>query len=255
MKKLYKGMQDPSKTFLLIGSDEEVNSIKEELKGQGISPQVQSIMPNVLPDALQELEGVAAVCCVPGTLPKSDLLTLRQFCQDKSAALFFCMPGLAALQENMQVRNVGFMSFLSPVPEPLSHWWNRLIKRLFDLLVSGAFLFFLFPFIYIVAAVIIKRKSPGPVFSLTKERNMKGKTFSRLDFRTDALPETLFLQKSSVKKMPQLLNVFLGDMPVVPGLVKCQFCKDADVWYRQNWSLWLDIRILVKAMFNKNKIE
>ena len=255
MKKLYKGMQDPAKTFLLIGSDEEVNDIRAELNGQGLSPRIQSISPDALPDALQELESVAAVCCAPLALQKSDLQTLRQFCREKSAELFFCVPGLAALQENMQVRNVGFMSFLSPIPEPLSHWWNRLVKRLFDLLVSGLFLFFLFPFIYIVAAVIIKRKSAGPVFSLTKERNRKGKTFSRFDFRTDALPESSFLHKSSVKRMPQLLNVFMGNMSVVPGLVKCQFCKDADVWYRQNWSLWLDIRILVKAMFNKNKIE
>lgn len=253
MKKLYKGVQDPDKTFLLIGDDVEVADIQAELNGRDLNPRMQSILPDALPDALQDLKGVAAVCCVPGTLSKADLLTLRRFCQEKKVSLFFCTPGLAILQENMQVSNVGFMSFLSPKPEPLSHWWNRLVKRLFDLLASGVFLFFLFPFVYIVSAVIIKRKSAGPVFSLTREKDGNGKSFNRFDFRTTDLPESSFLQKPSVKRMPQLLNVFMGDMSVVPGLVRCQFCKDADVWYRQNWSLWLDMRILVKAILNKIK--
>ena len=255
MKKLYKGMQDPDKSFLLIGSDEEVADIQAELNGQGMAPHIQRVLPDAMPDALQELEDVAAICCVPGSLQKSDLLTLHQFSQEKKVALFFCMPGLVALQENMQVRNVGFMSFLSPVPEPLSHWWNRLVKRLFDLLVSGVFLFTLFPLIYVIAAVIIKRRSAGPVFSLDREKTGKGKSFNRFNFRTTDLSESSFLQKSSVKMMPQFLTVFMGNISIVPGLVKCQFCKDADVWYRKNWSLWLDIRILAKALLNKNRIE
>lgn len=255
MKKLYKGMQDSAKSLLLIGTDEEVADIQAELNGQGMSPHIQSVLPDAMSDALQELEDVAAICCVPGSLQKSDLLALRQFSQEKKVALFFCMPGLVALQENMQVRNVGFMSFLSPVPEPLSHWWNRLVKRLFDLLVSGVFLFTLFPLIFVIAAVIIKRKSAGPVFSLDREKNGKGKSFNRFSFRTTDFSESSFLQKSSVKTMPQFLNVFMGNISIVPGLVKCQFCKDADVWYRKNCSLWLDIRILAKALLNKNRIE
>ena len=255
MRKLYKGMQDPAKLFLLIGTDEEVAEIQAELNGQGLTPQIRSLLPDALAGSLPELDNVAAVCCVPGSLQKTDILTICQFCQDKKALLFFCTPVLSVLQKNMQVKNVGFMSFLSPLDEPLSHWWNRLVKRLFDLFVSGIFLFFVFPFIYIVAAIIIKRKSVGPVFSIVKEKNKKGKNFGKLNFRTDGLPESSYLQKPAVKKMPQFLNVFMGSMSIVPGMVKCQFCKNADEWYAQNLTLWLDIKILVKALFNKNKIE
>lgn len=255
MKKLYKGMQDPTKSFLLIGTDEEVADIREELNGQGMNPQIRSVLPDALLDALQELDNVAAVCCVPGALQKADMQKLYQFCQEKKAVLCFCTPVLGVLQKNMQVKNVGFMSFLSPLDEPLSHWWNRLVKRLFDLLFSGVFLFFVFPFIYIVATIIIKRKSAGPVFSIVKEKNKRGKTFGRLTFRSDDLPESSFFRKPAVQKMPQFLNVFMGNMSVVPGMVKCQFCKNADEWYVQNWSLWLDIKILLKALFHKNKIQ
>ena len=180
MRKLYKGMQDPAKTFLLIGTDEEVTEIQAELNGQGLSPQIRSLLPDALAGSLPELDNVAAVCCVPGSLQKRDILTICQFCQDRKALLFFCTPVLSVLQKNMQVKNVGFMSFLSPLDEPLSHWWNRLVKRLFDLFVSGIFLFFVFPFIYIVAAIIIKRKSVGPVFSIVKEKNKKGKNFGNI---------------------------------------------------------------------------
>ena len=255
MKRLYKGEQDPTKRFLLVGTDEEAAEIQSELYGQGIAPQIQSILPDALLNSLQNVDNVAAVCCVPGAIQKDDLITLYQFCQEKKAVLFFCTPGLSALQKNLEVRNVGFLSLLSPLEDPLSHWWNRLAKRLFDLLVSGIFLLFIFPFIYIIAAVIIKRKSAGPVFSFAKEKNGKGKYIDSLSFRTTDLPASSILQKPAVKKMPQFLNVFTGNISIVPNMVKCQFCKNADVWYMQNWSLWLDIKILFKAMLNKNKID
>ena len=255
MKRLYKGVQDPTKRFLLVGTDEEVAVIQSELNGQGIAPHIQSILPDALLNSLQNVDNVAAVCCVPGAIQKDDLITMYQFSQEKKAVLFFCTPGLSALQKNLEVRNVGFLSLLSPLEDPLSHWWNRLAKRLFDLLVSGIFLLFIFPFIYIIAAVIIKRKSAGPVFSFAKEKNGKGKYIDSLSFRTTDLPAASILQKPAVKKMPQFLNVFTGNISIVPNMVKCQFCKNADVWHMQNWSLWLDIKILFKAMLNKNKID
>lgn len=275
MTQLYRGMQNPANSFLLIGTDEEVAEIQAELKGQGIAPRIQSVSPDAWSDSSLDLENVAAVCCVPGALKPTEVSALFRSCQEKNIMLYFCVPGLGVLQKNMQVKNVGFLSFLSPLDEPLSYWWNRLLKRLFDLLVSGAFLFFVFPFIYIAAAIAIKRKSAGPVFSRIKEMGKGGKVFERLTFRTADLPAGSFFQGAVMKSLPQFLNVFMGSMSVVglqlikgteepmpsiynyvkPGLVKCQFCKNADVWYVQNWSLCLDFRILIKALLNKNKIE
>jgi len=255
MRQLYKGMQDPDKKILLIGADEDVAEIRKELSGQGLTPQTKCVSPELLSESLQDLEDVAAVCCVSGSVKGTDLLALYQCCQDRKMAMFFCTPGLSVLQRNMQIKNVGFLSFLSPVEEPLSHWWNRLLKRLFDLLVSGVFLFLVFPLIYIVAAIVVKRKSPGSVFSVVKEIGWTGKPFGKFVFRTDDLPADSFFQKPAVKSLPQFLNVFAGSMSVVPGIVSCQFCKNADMWYRQNWSLWLDVKILLKALLNKNKME
>lgn len=274
MSILYKGLKDPNRNFLIVGTDEEAAVIQTELSGQGIASRVQVVSPETLSDTLQELGNAAAVCCASSAVKCVDLSVLSRFCQDNNAQFFFCMPELAALQKNMRVCNVGFLSFLSLQNEPLSHWWNRMLKRFFDLLLSAIFLLIFFPFIYIVAAVIIKRKSAGPVFSIFKEIGSKGKRFERMTFRTADLPAESVLNKNYVKSLPQFLNVFTGSMSVVglqllreggdavpatcnyakPGMLNCRFCKNADVWYTQNWSLWLDVKILVKALLNKNKI-
>lgn len=275
MRILYKGMQNPNKGLLIVGTDEEAAEIQAGLSGQGIISQVQVLSPESLSEGLQAVDNVGAVCCASTAARSADLSTLSRFCQEKGVCLFFCIPELAALQKNMRVRNVGFLAFSSPLDEPLSHWWNRVAKRIFDLLLSGLSLLIFFPFIYIAAAIIIKRKSPGPVFSFTKETGRRGQRLERVAFRTADLPAESFLQRDRFRLMPQFMNVFRGSMSIVglrfvketadavpvtfnyvkPGMANCCLCKDADVWYTQNWSLWLDVRILVKALFGKNKTE
>ena len=272
MRILYKGMQNPNKEFLIVGTDEEATEIQAELNGQGIAPQVRVLSPEVLPESLSEVDNVGAVCCASAAVKLADVATLEAFCRERDVELFFCVPELSVLQKNMRVRNVGFLSFLSLVSEPLSHWWNRMTKRLFDLLLSGLFLLIFFPLIYIAAAIVIKRKSSGPVFSFAKEAGKRGMRFERISFRTADLPAESFLQKKQIRQLPQFLNVFGGSMSIVglrfvketgdalpstynygkPGMLNCRGCKDADVWYMQNWSLWLDVKILVKAIFDKN---
>lgn len=268
-------MQDPDKVLLIVGTDEEAAEIQTELRGQGIVPQIQVVSPESLSDSLQEVDKLGVVCCTSTAVKSVDLSAFYRFCQENDVQVFFCVPELAVLQKNMHVRNVGFLSFLSLLDEPLSHWWNRMLKRFFDLLLSGVFLLIFFPFIYIVAALIIKRKSIGPVFSFIKETGKKGIRFGRITFRTTDFSPESFLQKACIKSLPQFMNVFMGNMSIVglrlvketgaatpasfkyakPGMVNCYLCKDADVWYTQNWSLWLDVKILVKALFGKNKTE
>lgn len=119
-------------------------------------------------------------------------------------------------------------------------------KRAFDILVSSAILFCLWPLFLIVAAYI-KIVSPGPVFFRQPRVGLKGKTFSFLKFRSmhygnnqathmnhivdrirsdnpleklDAIdpriiPGGRFLRKSCIDELPQIFLVLRGDMSLV----------------------------------------
>lgn len=275
MNSFCKIMQKSNGGILIIGDEADVTDIQTELHVQRISQQMQAISPVALSDNFQELVGFRTVYCASSAISAVDVAGLFRFCQDNDVMLYFCMPGLRILQKNMRVKNVGFLSFMTPCKEPLSHWYNRAIKRLFDILVSGIVLVFILPLVLVVAGVVIKRKSTGPVLSISKVYGRRGKEFEQYFFRTDDLPAKSFLRSRSIKSLPQFINVFAGSMSIVgiregrpdenvnlsifrfakPGITKCGFYENSDMWYTQNWSLCLDVIILIKTLLRRNRIE
>lgn len=191
--------------------------------------------------------------------------------------------------------------------------WDRVFKRLFDLILGSLILGIVSPLMVIIG-LLIKSTSKGPVLYRQERIGMDGNTFQMLKFRTmrvDAEKETgpawakvndprrtsigALLRKTSLDELPQLLNVLKGEMSLVgPRPERAYFVEqfrsnipsymlrhkiktgmtgwaqvngwrgdtsiekriEHDLYYIQNWSIGLDLRILWmtlwKGFFSKS---
>ena len=192
---------------------------------------------------------------------------------------------------------------------PLSFWYNRLIKRTFDIVFSLIVIVFvlswLIPLITILNLITGDTYRP---FFIQKRTGMDDKPFNLIKFRTmknNRVAHTKqaikgdervtrigkFLRRSSIDEMPQFINVFLGNMSVVgprphmlshtevykemvkkfmirhtvkPGITgyaqvngyRGEIKKPRDIkqrikmdlYYIENWSFTLDIKIIFLTM-------
>ena len=114
----------------------------------------------------------------------------------------------------------------------LTHRSNRLIKRAVDLLFSTILSVIAVP-VGLITAVIIKLESPGPVFYRQKRVGHYNYEFEVIKFRsmrsdaekngaqwasqndTRVTKVGYFIRKTRIDELPQLINVFKGEMSLV----------------------------------------
>jgi undecaprenyl phosphate N,N'-diacetylbacillosamine 1-phosphate transferase len=173
-------------------------------------------------------------------------------------------------------------------------------KRLFDITVAGSALFILSPLIALIS-LAIKLDDRGPILFVQERVGKNRRNFRCYKFRTMVLGAESIgngltvtandaritrvgrrLRLWTLDEIPQLINVFIGDMSIVgprPWVpAQAAYCSPADirrfnfkpgmagwawihgrnrlpwdervrmdVWYIDNWSLSLDFSILAKA--------
>jgi exopolysaccharide biosynthesis polyprenyl glycosylphosphotransferase len=149
--------------------------------------------------------------------------------------------------------NVGGIPLIG-LREPAIDGVQRLIKRLFDLLVAGIGLLLIAPLLLIIA-ILIKLNDGGPILYRAQRVGENGRIFTMFKFRSmvvgadrltavtapvidapAAVPHKVrgdprvtriggWLRRTSLDELPQLFNVLRGDMslvgprPELPGLV------------------------------------
>jgi len=130
---------------------------------------------------------------------------------------------------NAEVDGLNFVHFRR---EPLESPFNRVIKRLFDLLIASFAVGVVMPMLCIFVWLIHRIQSPGPLFFRQYRRGIGGQEFKIFKFRTmhagnesdkrqatvgdnRVFPAGNWLRKSSLDEIPQFLNVLIGEMSVV----------------------------------------
>ena len=111
--------------------------------------------------------------------------------------------------------------------------YNFFFKRLIDILLSGIGIIVLIPF-WIIIGLCIVISDPGPIFVSQKRVGKKKKLFPILKYRTMKVdtphdvpthllqnPEQYitkigaFLRKTSLDELPQIFNIFVGQMSII----------------------------------------
>ena len=111
--------------------------------------------------------------------------------------------------------------------------YKKFAKRMIDLVLSGCAIVVLFP-VLLFLMIAIKVDSPGPVFFRQKRVGIHKTHFGILKFRTMRIdtpkdcpthllenPEQWitkvgkFLRKTSLDELPQLFNIFVGQMSII----------------------------------------
>ncbi len=137
------------------------------------------------------------------------------------------------ITRSMDVQSLDDIPLLGVSHWPLDLFWNRCLKRAEDIAGAALGLVLSLP-VLAVAAILIRRESPGPVFYRQERCGEKGRGFTLYKLRTmrvDAEQETgpvftreedprrtrvgACLRRWNLDELPQLWNVLQGDMSLV----------------------------------------
>jgi lipopolysaccharide/colanic/teichoic acid biosynthesis glycosyltransferase len=179
-----------------------------------------------------------------------------------------------------------------------SYKLGQIIKRIIDIILSSCSILFTLP-LFLVIAIAVKLDSKGSILIRTRRIGQFGKPFDEYKFRTTKIKTTKqevtrigkFLRDTDLDKFPNYYNILEGEMSYVgpwartpdlvattidseqmilsikPGLtglsqiskVSKSEMMEYDLDYLKNWSLLLDIKIIIDTvivvMFNTKKQE
>lgn len=300
---LYRAMRDDiSSGFNILGFFDDNLALKDILPSYlGTTDKVEEF---AIAKDIDEI-----YCTLPGTNDEK-ILRMLNFAE-KQMIRFYIVP-----EFYRNVKKSMVMEFLESVPlltirrEPLQAFYNRALKRSFDLVFSSVVLCTIFPILYVLIGFLIKRNSPGPIFFKQKRTGLYGHDFECYKFRTMRVNDQAdtmqavkddprktkigdFLRRTNLDEFPQFINVFKGDMSVVgprphmlkhteqysalidkymvrhlvkPGvtgwaqvtgyrgetktLEQMEGRVKRDVWYIENWTFFLDLKIIVVTLVN-----
>jgi len=231
---LWHEVQNPIWGYQIKGyfNDSPVPAFKNKMEYLGPVSEIQSY--------LQSQHIHQLYCALPSSMSK-EIVPIINICE-RTCCHFYSVPNVRNyLKRTMQMEILGSVPVLTIREDQLSgSLTNRVIKRLFDVVVSLTFLVTCFWWIYLIVALLTKIFQPGPVFFYQRRSGLGGEEFVMLKFRSmkvndesdtrQATPDDPrktrfgnFLRRTNIDELPQFINVLRGDMSIVgprPHMVK-----------------------------------
>ncbi|MCB0047567.1 MAG: undecaprenyl-phosphate glucose phosphotransferase [Caldilineaceae bacterium] len=239
-------------------------------------------------------------------LPESnhnELVSIISLCEREKVGIRVFPDVFQIMASEVSIGDLGGMPLLN-IRDVALRGWKLTLKRGMDIVVSGAGLVLISPFM-LFTAILIKLDSPGPVFYVQERMGLDARPFKILKFRsmrpdaesagpgwtTEDDPRRTklgsIMRRFNLDELPQLINVLMGDMSLVgprperPVYVE-QFRQyiprymdrhrekagltgwaqvnglrgdtsinertKYDLWYIENWSLALDVKIILRTI-------
>jgi exopolysaccharide biosynthesis polyprenyl glycosylphosphotransferase len=296
---LQKTRQMPQLGYRVVGFVDGETGVGQQIMGVPVLGGVDDIQ-----DLIREHEIQEVIIGRP-ELSHQEVLAIVSRCERGRVGIKIFPDLFQIVASELSIGDLGGLPLLA-VRDVALRGWRLTLKRGVDLVGSSIGLVVLSPFLMLVA-LAIKLDSAGSVFYAQERMGLDAKPFWCLKFRsmrtdaeqsgpgwtTDNDPRVTrlgrLIRRFSVDELPQLINVFVGEMSLVgprperPVYVE-QFRGSIprymdrhrekagltgwaqvnglrgdssiaerlkyDLWYIENWSLWLDLKILVRTAFS-----
>jgi len=303
---------------VLIGNNDNSQRLMEEFKNnKSLGYEIIETYEILNEESISKLDNLSRELVIDEIIladPYADRKAINKlvnFCSTHHIVYRYAASILETKIINFEVDTIAGIPMIEIKGTPLDGW-GRVWKRLFDIILSFIGLIILIP-IYLIVGLIIKLDSKGPILVKLKRVGSKNKAFGLYKFRSMVagaaqMKKDLiqyneredgplfkmkddpritkvgkFIRKASIDELPNLINVFKGEMSLVgprahePGEVQnyrgkhmkllsikpgvtgmaqvsgrsdLKFAEEVrlDIYYIENWSLMLDLRILLKTI-------
>lgn len=166
-----------------------------------------------------------------GLEDQNDVFILMKLCQGINVEFMLYPDYMEIITSKVRIEHIDGIPFMKLKSIPMNAW-NKMLKRLFDIIFSLLILLFLSPVLLLIS-LLVKFTSKGPVFYSQERVGLDQKKFSIIKFRSMIVNAEKngpvfasrdedrytkigkILRKYSLDELPQFFNVLKGDMSIV----------------------------------------